>query len=55
MQIVPYINKVDADESEPVARELAHALLQNPNFPVARVVWGSLHLSRAASSVASSQ
>lgn len=55
MRIVPYINKVDSEKDEPAARALAHALLQNPNFPVERVVWGSLNNRRVASIAASAQ
>ncbi len=53
MHIIPFINKVDSEADEPLALALAHALLQNPNFPVARVVWGSLNNRRAASLAAS--
>jgi probable selenium-dependent hydroxylase accessory protein YqeC len=49
MSIIPYINKVDSEEDEPAARLLANALLQNPNFPVHRVVWGSLKNGTVAS------
>jgi len=49
MRIIPYINKVDAEELDPLAHELAQALLHNGNFPVAKVVWGSLHRGRARS------
>jgi probable selenium-dependent hydroxylase accessory protein YqeC len=47
--IVPYINKADSEELEPLAYELAQALLHNKNFPVDRVVWGSLHNARVNS------
>ncbi len=51
-RIVPYINKVDTETLDPVARELAYALLHNPHFPVDHVVWGSL-LSGSAGSLTS--
>ena len=55
VRLVPYINKVDSEKDEPAARDLAHALLQNPNFPVERVVWGSLTHRRATSLASSAQ
>ncbi len=55
MRIIPFINKVDSEREEPAARALAHALIQNPNFPVERVVWGSVINRRAASVAASAQ
>jgi probable selenium-dependent hydroxylase accessory protein YqeC len=47
--IIPYINKADTEELEPSADELAQALLHNTNYPVERVVWGSLHNARVNS------
>ncbi len=47
--VVPYINKVDNEALDPLARELALALLNNPHFPVERVVWGSLLSGRIGS------
>jgi len=55
MRIIPFINKVDSESDEPAARALAHALLQNPNFPVDRVVWGSLTQRRVATLAPSAQ
>ncbi len=49
VRIVPFINKVDNDTLDKPARELALALLNNPNLPVERVVWGSLLCGRAGS------
>ncbi len=49
--IIPYINKVDDDIQDSLAKELALALLNNPNFPVERVVWGSLEKRRVNSLV----
>jgi probable selenium-dependent hydroxylase accessory protein YqeC len=53
MRIIPFINKVDSEEDEASARDLAHAILRNPNYPVQQVVWGSLKYKRAASLTAS--
>jgi probable selenium-dependent hydroxylase accessory protein YqeC len=47
MEIVPYINKVDDEDQDPLAQKLAYCLLHNGNFPVKRVVWGSLQGNRA--------
>lgn len=43
MQIIPFINKADTESDEGMARSLALALAANRNYPVERVVWGSLH------------
>lgn len=51
MRIMPYINKVDDEKLDPLAHELAQALLHNGNFPVAHVIWGSLRCGRARSVV----
>ena len=48
-QLVPFINKVDSDSEDAQARALAVALLQNRDFPVRRVVWGSVQHARATS------
>lgn len=40
--IVPFINKVDGDAQDSVAKDLADLLLHNGNFPVERVVYGSV-------------
>jgi probable selenium-dependent hydroxylase accessory protein YqeC len=53
MSIIPFINKADAEEDDASARDLARAILGNPNFPVQRVVWGSLKNRRASSLAAS--
>jgi probable selenium-dependent hydroxylase accessory protein YqeC len=47
MRLLPFINKVDTQADEPVARALAAALLQSERFPVERVVWGSVEHGRA--------
>jgi probable selenium-dependent hydroxylase accessory protein YqeC len=49
MRIVPYINKADDQCQDPLARELALALLHNPHFPVECAVWGSLLCGRVNS------
>jgi probable selenium-dependent hydroxylase accessory protein YqeC len=41
--IIPYINKVDDSTRVSQARELAEFILQNKNFPVKRVLYGSVH------------
>jgi probable selenium-dependent hydroxylase accessory protein YqeC len=47
--IIPYINKVDSVEMDSSAKDLAHAILHNGNFPVDHVVWGSAVQGRAYS------
>lgn len=47
--IIPFINKVDAAEQDAAARDLATAILKNPNFPVKRVVFGSVLRGRVDS------
>ncbi len=47
--IIPFINKVDAPEQDAAARNLAGAILKNPNFPVKRVVFGSVLCGRVDS------
>jgi len=49
MEIIPFINKVDEENDEPLARELAQTLLRAGEFPVARVVVGSIWKRRVAS------
>jgi probable selenium-dependent hydroxylase accessory protein YqeC len=49
MTIVPFVNKVDDPKQDSLARELALALLHNENFPVGKVVWGSIYGSRVSS------
>lgn len=46
MHVIPYINKVDSEDLDPLARRLAQSLLNNGRFPVDRVVWGSTHRLR---------
>jgi hypothetical protein len=55
MSIIPFINKVDSDEDLPTARALARALISNSNFPVEKVVWGSLKNKNVASWSSSAQ
>lgn len=47
--IIPFINKVDEPELDAVARDLATAILNNRNFPVRRVVLGSVLRGRVNS------
>jgi len=49
IRIIPYINKVDSEDTDPLARRLAQSLLNNGQFPVECVVWGSIHHHRADS------
>jgi probable selenium-dependent hydroxylase accessory protein YqeC len=45
--IVPFINKVDGLAQDSMARDLADLILNNENFPVERVVFGSVIQGRA--------
>jgi probable selenium-dependent hydroxylase accessory protein YqeC len=45
-RIVPFINKADAEAADTTARELATAILESGNFPVDRVLWGSVGQGR---------
>ncbi len=45
--IVPFINKVDSPAQDSAAVELARSILRNGNFPVQRVVFGSVLRERA--------
>lgn len=45
--IIPFINKVESTAQEAAARELAQFILKNGNFPVTRVVFGSVFQGRA--------
>jgi probable selenium-dependent hydroxylase accessory protein YqeC len=45
--IIVFINKVDLPSQDVAARALAHALLHNHEYPVEKVVWGSLDGRRA--------
>jgi probable selenium-dependent hydroxylase accessory protein YqeC len=45
--IIPFINKVDGSEQESAARDLAELILNNGNFPVERVVFGSVIQGKA--------
>jgi len=47
--IIPFINKVDDPSHDPLARELAQALLHNEHFPITKVVWGSVLGNRVVS------
>ncbi len=47
-RIIPFINKADTPDLDRSALELTHALLASGDFPVERVVWGSLHSRRSA-------
>lgn len=46
MKIIPFINKVDSESDDALARELAGALMRNGRFPIERIVWGSVHRKR---------
>ena len=48
-KIVPFINKVDGPSQDSAAQDLANSILRNGNFPVERVVYGSVLQSRAYS------
>ncbi len=54
-RVIPFINKADTPASDAKAEKLAHALLTSGTFQVERVVWGSIHSSRAASTTAYTQ
>jgi probable selenium-dependent hydroxylase accessory protein YqeC len=49
--IIPFINKVDGVVQEAAAGELADLILHNANFPVERVVFGSVLQGRADSHI----
>lgn len=55
MQIIPFINKVDSEADDNWAHDLAVALLKNANYPVDRVVWGSLQNDRVGSATKASE
>jgi probable selenium-dependent hydroxylase accessory protein YqeC len=40
--LIPFINKVDTPDQDAAARHLADSILHNGNFPVKRVVFGSV-------------
>jgi len=46
-RIIPFINKVDGTAQDSAARSLADLILRNENFPVERVVYGSVLQGRA--------
>jgi probable selenium-dependent hydroxylase accessory protein YqeC len=48
-KIIPFINKVDGPSQDSAAIDLADAILRNGNFPVERVVFGSVLQGRAYS------
>jgi probable selenium-dependent hydroxylase accessory protein YqeC len=47
--IIPFINKVDGPAQDSAASDLAHSILRNGNFPIQRVVFGSVLQDRANS------
>jgi len=47
--IIPFINKVDGPAQDSAARDLAGSILRNGNFPVERVLFGSVPQGRVAS------
>jgi probable selenium-dependent hydroxylase accessory protein YqeC len=47
--IIPFINKVDTPELDAVAKTLASLIMHNGNFPVKKVVFGSVRHSRVDS------
>jgi len=49
MKIIPYINKVDSEADWPRAQALAKALAANANYPVEKVVLGTLENKRVVS------
>jgi probable selenium-dependent hydroxylase accessory protein YqeC len=51
--IIPFINKVDSPAQDTAARDLSRSILDNGNFPVERVVYGSVLSGRSDSLVAS--
>lgn len=52
-KIIPFINKVDSEALEPIAKNLAGLILNNGNFPVERVLIGSALNGSAVSITAS--
>jgi probable selenium-dependent hydroxylase accessory protein YqeC len=53
MTIIPFINKVDGPAQDSAANDLAAAILNNGNFPVKRVLFGSVLQGRVDSVSAS--
>jgi probable selenium-dependent hydroxylase accessory protein YqeC len=49
MKIVPFINKVDDPVQDALARDLAQRIVRNSNFPVERVLFGSVFQERVES------
>jgi probable selenium-dependent hydroxylase accessory protein YqeC len=49
VNIIPFINKVDDSDQDSAARDLAKSLLHNGNFPVKKVVFGSVLKGRVDS------
>lgn len=47
--IIPFINKVDGPAQDSVAADLARSILRNQNFPVERVLFGSVLQGRVDS------
>jgi probable selenium-dependent hydroxylase accessory protein YqeC len=48
-KIIPFINKVDGPSQDSAAIDLANSILHNGNFPIERVVFGSVLQGRACS------
>lgn len=48
-RIIPFINKVDGPAQDSAARDLAQSILRNGNFPVHRVLFGSVLQARVDS------
>jgi probable selenium-dependent hydroxylase accessory protein YqeC len=49
MEVIPFINKVDSEQDDGLAREVVEALLRQGSLPVKRVVCGSAQERRAVS------
>jgi probable selenium-dependent hydroxylase accessory protein YqeC len=47
--IIPFINKVDDPSQDSAAQDLANSIINNENFPVERVAYGSVLQGRAFS------
>jgi probable selenium-dependent hydroxylase accessory protein YqeC len=49
LRLIPFINKADSESDDELAAALAKALLHSGNFPVERVIMGSVQNSRVTS------
>jgi probable selenium-dependent hydroxylase accessory protein YqeC len=49
IEVIPFINKVDTERDDGLARQVAETLLRHGSLPVKRVVWGSVQERRGAS------